>query len=103
VGGAVVTVDIRVSFPDEVINAIADAVAVRLQLNAPAESNGGFRVLTLAEVSEALGRSERTVRKWIATGELPRVQLGAGGFRFLEVDVRAFCERRRVAAGGAAR
>jgi excisionase family DNA binding protein len=96
--------ELQVSVPAELIDAVAEAVAIRLQASASAPTNGNLRLLSLAEVAEALGRSERTVRKWVATGELPRVHLGAGSsFRFLEADLRAFCERRRVGDAEAAR
>jgi hypothetical protein len=60
-----------------------------------------WRLLDLEEASARLGRSTRWVRDRVNRGELARVVLDGGDWRFLLVDLQAFAEARRTSADGA--
>lgn len=82
---------------DHLLDELADRIAGRLHLPQPEPTTSEpWRLLTLTEVSDRLGRSERTVRKWVTTGELPHVKLDGGALAFELEDVRAFVDARRV-------
>jgi len=89
----------RASF-DALLDEIAERVAYRLeQTSTPAmPETEAWRLLTLVEVSERLGRSERWVRDRVKAGDLARVRLDEGAFAFLLEDVIAFAECRRIGA-----
>jgi excisionase family DNA binding protein len=58
---------------------------------------GGLpKFYTVERVAEALEVSTRTVRRWIASGELPAHRLG-GVVRIAEADLKAFLALRRDA------
>lgn len=59
-----------------------------------------WRLLTLAEAAERLGRSERWVRDRIKAGELPYVRLDGGAFAFELDDLQTFARVRRIGAEG---
>jgi excisionase family DNA binding protein len=50
-------------------------------------------LLSVADVMALFNRSERTIRRWIAKGYLPSVQIGGAVF-FREEDVRALIAGR---------
>jgi excisionase family DNA binding protein len=49
---------------------------------------------TVSEIADLLRVSERTVRRWVATGELATHRLGRS-IRVLDADLRAFLASRR--------
>lgn len=57
----------------------------------PAEGRLASRdeLLTVPEVAERLKLAPRTIRKWIAAGELPATRLGAGDKRPVRVSLAA--------------
>lgn len=71
------------------IDAIADAVAKRLQ-----RQNEGPVVLNTGEAAELMRTSPGYVRQLIASGELPAVKRGRV-LRVLKTDVIALLERKR--------
>ena len=52
-------------------------------------------LLTLGDVAEFLSVSERTVRRLVASGALPSIQLGRRVIRFDPADVRRFLAARK--------
>jgi len=54
------------------------------------------RFYTVAEVADLLVVSTRSIRRWIARGELLAHKFGRQ-VRISEIDLRAFVERRRAA------
>ena len=54
------------------------------------------RFYTVSEVATLLAVSTRTIRRWIATGELLAHKFGRQ-VRISETDLRVFLERRRAA------
>jgi excisionase family DNA binding protein len=54
------------------------------------------RFYTVAQVAELLAVSTRSVRRWIAAGELLAHKFGRQ-VRISEIDLRAFVEWRRAA------
>ena len=70
--------------PDELRSMIGEAVRDAMQATAKPEV-----WLTVAQVSERLGKSEKTIRNWIADGRFTRVSGGDGRpylISSLEVD-----------------
>jgi len=53
------------------------------------------KMLTIGEVAERIRVNEKTVRNWIASGELPAFPIGKRGYRISETDLRAFIEARK--------
>jgi excisionase family DNA binding protein len=53
------------------------------------------RFLTIKQVAERLGFNEKTVRRWIASGEL-KAHKFAAAVRISEDDLRAFLALRRT-------
>ena len=52
----------------------------------------GTELLTVREVAQQLRRGERTVWRWVSTGELPSVKVGAA--RLVTADaLRSFLRR----------
>ena len=82
---------------DLLLDQLADLVAVRLAplLAAPPAAES-WRLLSLEQAAEALGRSSRWVRQRVKRGELPYVRLDGGGFAFEVEDLRAFARAHRV-------
>ncbi len=82
------------------VDELADALAARLEgaFRAHAHENLAepWRLLTLAETAERLSRSEKTVRRWVREGRLPRVHLDGGAWAFDPDDLRDFTRARRV-------
>ena len=58
-----------------------------------------IRLLTAAEVAEALALSERSVRSLIAQGALPVVRVGARAVRVHPDDLQRFIQERRGGRG----
>lgn len=89
---------------DELVAAVAAELAPRIAAELAsggpsADAGGPWRLLSLGEVCERLGRSERQVRGWVKSGELPHVRLDGGDLRFDLEDVRAFARARTINAG----
>jgi excisionase family DNA binding protein len=54
---------------------------------------------TVVEVAGQLRVSGDTVRRWLRSGELKGIPLGArAGYRISDADLRDFLERRKLAA-----
>lgn len=52
------------------------------------------RYLTSAQVAERLQVVEKTVQRWMASGELPAVKLGRV-WRISEADLNSYLQKRR--------
>jgi hypothetical protein len=102
-----VNVDLS-AFVDELAERVTDRVLAELETQgAPAEEE--WRLLTVEQVAERLGRSTRWVRQrakgytdrqsgeWIPA-TLPFVQLDGGALAFALEDVQAFARERRIAS-----
>jgi excisionase family DNA binding protein len=53
------------------------------------------KMLTVEEVAERMRVNEKTVRNWIASGELPAFPIGKRGYRISESDLRIFVDARK--------
>jgi excisionase family DNA binding protein len=53
------------------------------------------KMLTVEEVAERMRVNEKTVRNWIATGELLAFPIGKRGYRISEIDLHNFVEARK--------
>jgi excisionase family DNA binding protein len=53
------------------------------------------KMLTVEEVAGRMRVNEKTVRNWIASGELPAFPIGKRGYRISETDLRSFVEARK--------
>jgi excisionase family DNA binding protein len=53
-----------------------------------------LRFFTVSEVADFLDVSNRSVRRWIKSGELPAHRFGVA-VRISEIDLRAFAAARR--------
>ena len=95
--------DLRLHIPDQFVDEVAAALAARLATDGlvpPARAREDWRLMTLAEAAAVFGRSERTVRKWVREGRLPRVHLDGGAWAFDPDDLRDFARTRRVGGPG---
>ncbi len=61
---------------------------------APQPSTPISPLLTIADVAERLRVNAKTVRRWIATGELPAYKVGRQ-WRVAEEDLSAFLAKHR--------
>jgi excisionase family DNA binding protein len=52
-------------------------------------------VYTVQEVAQNLKVSERTVRNWIESRELPAFPIGKRGYRISKADLQAFIDERK--------
>lgn len=54
------------------------------------------RMLTVEEVAKRLSTSEETIRRWLRSGRLRGIRLGAtrAGWRITETDLAAFLQER---------
>jgi excisionase family DNA binding protein len=52
-------------------------------------------VYTVPEVAQNLKVSERTVRNWIESGELPAFPIGKHGYRISKADLQAFIDEHK--------
>jgi excisionase family DNA binding protein len=86
--------NVEVSLPDELVLALADAVAERLERTA--EPVPPWRLLTLEEAAQRLTRSTRWLRERAKRGDLPHIRLDGGALCFDEGDLREFARARRV-------
>ncbi len=67
------------------------------QERTPAEGTKKMKLLTIAEVAEAMKVSEKTVRRLIKRGDLPAFQLGERGqLRIDENELHRYVESQRV-------
>lgn len=82
---------------EEIASRVAELVAGQFELPEVAEP---WRLLTVEEAAERLGRSVRTVSKWMKSGSLPHVRLDSRPMFDLD-DLRAFAAARRVSAAEA--
>lgn len=57
------------------------------------------RLLTIPEVAERLRFHQGHIRRLISAGKLSVVRLSAKALRVAELDLEAFIEKRRKAAG----
>lgn len=85
---------VKSSVPVELVEAIAEAVAARLEL--PRAHSEAWRLLDVTETAAMLGRSTRWVRDRAKIGDLPWVRLDGGALAFDPDDVREFARSRRV-------
>jgi excisionase family DNA binding protein len=53
------------------------------------------KMLTVVEVAERMRVNEKTVRNWIASGELLAFPIGKRGYRISESDFRSFVDARK--------
>ena len=53
------------------------------------------KMLTVEEVAQRMRVNEKTVRTWIASGELPAFPIGKRGYRISESDLHVFVEARK--------
>jgi excisionase family DNA binding protein len=60
-------------------------------------SHEGTRALSFGQVAELTAVSRRTVRKWVADGDLPAVRISHQTVRILPADLAAFLAARREA------
>jgi excisionase family DNA binding protein len=59
------------------------------------------QVLTLSEVQAELRLADRTLRRLVATGELPVIRLGQRVLRVRREDLEAYLRSRRQGGGAA--
>lgn len=57
-----------------------------------------MQILTLAETSDLLRVSKRTLMRWRAEGKPPRSLVIAGRVKYLDEDVNSFIEQQYSAA-----
>jgi hypothetical protein len=82
---------------DELVERISDRVAEKLQRDHPHDPDQQpWRLLTLEQAADRLGRSERWVRARVKEGTLTVVRLDGGALAFELDDLRAFAQARRV-------
>jgi excisionase family DNA binding protein len=55
----------------------------------------GEKMLTVEEVAKRMRVNEKTVRSWIASGELLAFPIGKRGYRISETDLHNFVEARK--------
>lgn len=53
------------------------------------------KMWTVTEVAQQLRVSDRTVRHWVETGELPVFRVGKRGYRIADSDLQKFVESRK--------
>lgn len=90
----------EVRFPDDLVEAVATAVAERLADAGNSEAATEWRLLTLDEAAQRLTRSTRWLRERAKRGDLPHVRLDGGALAFDPDDVREFARARRVGLPG---
>jgi excisionase family DNA binding protein len=78
---------------DEFADRVADRLAVTDRSTVEPER---WRLLTVREAAERLGRSERWVRQRVKSGDLATVRLDRGALAFDVDDLRVFAAERRV-------
>jgi hypothetical protein len=89
--------ELRFTVPPELVEEIAAAVVERLGAVEPGQAAApAWRLLTVGDVADRLGRSTRWVRERVKRGQLTRVRLDGGALAFLLEDVEAFARARRV-------
>ena len=52
------------------------------------------KLLSLQEVAQQTGMSEKTIRRWIKSGELPAIELG-GRYRIARSDLQEFLSKHK--------
>jgi hypothetical protein len=89
--------DLALHLPAELIDAIADAVAAKLQAQPPQREEGDpWELWNVDEVCRRLGRSKRWVGERTRSGELPHIRLDGGAKAYNPHDVKTFARARRV-------
>lgn len=89
---------------EQFLDELADRIVAGLDAGADGTPpSGEWRLLSLTEVADLLGRSERWTRGRVKEGALPHVRLDGGSLRFLLSDVQSYCEARRVNGDGGER
>ena len=53
------------------------------------------KMWTVTEVAQHLRVSDRTVRHWVETGQLPIFPIGKRGYRIADSDLTRFVEERK--------
>lgn len=66
-----------------------------MQTTASAPAPKGRPLMTIRDVAELAGVSERTVRAWRASGALPVIKFSRGSVRVDPRDYDRFLEQRR--------
>lgn len=51
--------------------------------------------LTIKDIARQLKMDEKTIRRWIKSGQLPAIELG-GKYRVSRTDLNAFLESRKL-------
>jgi excisionase family DNA binding protein len=64
--------------------------------NGHSSVRAALRFFTISDVADFLDVSQRSVRRWIKSGDLPVHHFGAA-VRISEIDLRAFVAARREA------
>ncbi len=78
------------SFPIELEALLHLLANAGQQLPEVAEAADNVLAMSYEDAGRRLGVSERTVRRLVASGELPRVQIGAGNSRIAVADLDAY-------------
>jgi excisionase family DNA binding protein len=85
---------------EQTVNAIADLIAERvaeqLQSQLAAPPAEAWRLVSVDEIANILGRSKRWVHGAVKERGLPYIRLDGGALAFSIEDVRAWAEARRV-------
>jgi excisionase family DNA binding protein len=89
--------EVTLHLPAEFVDAIAEAVAAKLNAATPQREEGEpWALCNVDEACRRLGRSKRWVGEKTRSGELPHVRLDGGAKAYLLRDLIAFAETRRV-------
>jgi excisionase family DNA binding protein len=91
--------DLLDALVDRVATVIAKKVAAEIANYASAynlDAQEPWRLWSVEDVCERLGRSRRSVLRYVKDEGLPVVHLDDGGFRFDPRDVHEWCESRRI-------
>lgn len=91
----------RTGNAEALLELVADLVAARVADRLRPESQNAtpiedWRLLSIAEAAERMGRSTRWVRDRAKRGDLPYVRLDGGALAFDVDDLRAFALARRI-------
>ena len=96
--------DVIVLSPTQLENLITRAITSALEAVATAAASASkatAKLLTIAETSKVLRKSEKTIREYIKLGVLPAVNANRGttlrpSYSVLESDVNAYVKRLRA-------
>lgn len=84
----------------ELADLVALSVVAALAEAPQRDGQETWRLLSVAEAAERLGRSQRWVRERARDGSLPHVRLDGGALAFELADVRAFAGACRIDVRG---